>query len=67
MARFIMEDDDVVWIDHQGVARETDKAKLVDIHDEKTWVPKSVIVDENEEHIGVKGWWARQRGIDGDW
>jgi len=38
-------DDSATWFDHDGVKRETDKAKLVTIHGDDFWIPKSVIVE----------------------
>ena len=60
-------DDSCVYIDHEGIRRTTDKAKLFVIHGEGFWIPKSVIDDENEEIVAIKRWWADKNGIKGDW
>lgn len=59
--------DDNVYMDHEGMKRETDKAKLFNIHGESVWIPKSVIEDESEEIVAVKKWWAEKNGMKGDW
>jgi hypothetical protein len=50
----VIDGADAVWIDHDGVIRETDKAALYSI-------------DEGEEVVGIKKWWAEKNGIEGDW
>jgi hypothetical protein len=65
--RHVVGGDDAVWVDHQGVVRESDKAKLFRVHDKQVWVPKSVIIDEGPEQLGLAKWWAAKQGIEGDW
>jgi CMP-2-keto-3-deoxyoctulosonic acid synthetase len=53
------------------VLRETDKAILVNIEGEETWIPKSVILDQSEVYsekngngtLIVKYWWAEKEGL----
>jgi hypothetical protein len=47
--RSVYGSDDCVYLDHEGIKHQTDKAKLFIIHGENQWIPKSVIEDENEE------------------
>ena len=65
--RTVYGSDDCVYIDHEGIIRETQKATLYNIHGEEVWVPKSVIEDENDEIVAVQKWWANNNGIRGDW
>ena len=60
-------DEDVTWKNHSGVKRETEKAKLFKLGAAEVWVPKSVIVDEGDEQVGIKKWWADDHDIEGDW
>lgn len=65
--RKVIGGDDCVWLDIEERLRETDKAVLFKIHGEDRWVPKSVIVDEGDEVVGVAKWWASKNNIDSDW
>ena len=56
--------EEIVWLDHDGVERETEKAKLFDLGDQKKWIPKSQIIDEGEDLVGVKRWWAEKEELD---
>lgn len=68
MTRQVYGDDSAtVWIDHGGLMHETAKAKLFKVHGDELWVPKSVIVDEGEEQLGLAQWWADKNGLEGDW
>ncbi len=60
-------DDELSWLDHDGVIRETASAKLFDMGGSETWIPKSVIEDENDELVGVQRWWAEKNGHDSRW
>lgn len=61
-------DDDVVWLDHRGVVRQTEKAMLFALDSgEERWVPKSVVVDWGDDVVGVQKWWAEAHAIKGDW
>lgn len=60
-------DDSTVWLDHEGVRRETERAKLFVIDGDEVWVPKSVIIDENDELVGVQPWWAEKNDLQGQW
>lgn len=53
-----------------SVAKETDKAILVEIEGEEFWVPKSVIHEDSEVKeegtegiLIVKRWWAENNGL----
>jgi hypothetical protein len=59
--------DDHVWLDHDGVIRETEKAKCFSIENEDVWIPISQIEDENDELVAVSKWFAEQRGLEGTW
>lgn len=45
-----------VKVNHEGVAHETDKAKLFKIGEEKIWVPKSQISEEEGDEDGGAFW-----------
>jgi len=57
-----------VKVDHEGVAYETDKAKLFRIGQEKVWVPKSQISEEEGDEDGgafwVPKWLAEENGFE---
>ena len=60
--------EDVTWLDHEGVVRQTDKAVLFKLPGgEERWVPKSLIVDQGEDLVGIQKWWCEKNGIKGDW
>ena len=66
--RFAHDSADVVWIDVDGIRATTEKAIAFQVNGgEVLWIPRSVIVDHNEEHVGVKKWFAEKNGIEGDW
>ncbi len=62
---------DTVSFDVDDVEAESEKAILVDIDGEKTWVPKSQISEDSEVYSKKSGggelivtrWWAEQRGL----
>jgi hypothetical protein len=54
---------DEAWLDHDGVVRETDKAKLFRIGGHDVWLPKSRILDENDELVCVPRWIAGEKGL----
>jgi hypothetical protein len=60
---------DVAYLEHDGIVRETNKAKLFRIHDATIWIPKrrTVLIDEGDEIIGVAQWWAERCGLESDW
>lgn len=62
-----------VYIVVDEVLRETDKAFLLKIGDEETWMPRSQIAPEDEEgmragdsdfEIGISEWIAKEKGIE---
>jgi hypothetical protein len=59
--------DNFAWLEHDGVIRETDKAKCFLIENEEIWIPKSLIKDENEELVAVPQWFAKKNGLESDW
>lgn len=63
--RFVIGDDadDAVWLDHEGVRRETDKAKLFVIDGQEVWIPKGQIVDEGDDLVGIPRWLADSKGL----
>lgn len=67
MSRTVYGNDDCIYIDHEGIEHQSNKATLFKIHGEKVWIPKSVIDDEGDEIVAVKKWWAQKEGIRGDW
>ena len=61
--------EDYESLNHAGVAHETEKAvcfkKSGDISpiDEQTfWLPKSVIVEQDDDSVSVKRWFIEQNG-----
>ena len=54
---------EIVTIDHDGLVYETDDAKLFEIDDEKVWIPKSLISDEDDESVDVPEWFAEKEGL----
>jgi hypothetical protein len=59
------DEDDGVKVEHDGLVHETDAAQLYEIDGDKVWIPKSVILDENDggDFILVKSWWAEKEGL----
>ena len=49
------------WISHEGVLKSTHDAVLFDIGDEEVWVPKSQIVDQDDDTVGINLWWLRKK------
>ena len=58
---------DTIGIEHQGIEHVTDKAALIIKDGSKIWIPKSQIVDADDEHLVVTQWWADSNDIAGDW
>jgi hypothetical protein len=58
---------ETIGIAHQGIEHVTDKAALVIVHGSKIWVPKSQIVDADEENLVVTSWWADKNDVNPDW
>ena len=65
--RQVIDQGDLVYLDHQGVKKETDMAKLYDLGDQQVWIPKSQIKDENDEIVAIPRWLAEAKGLEGDW
>lgn len=65
--RYVTGDDNEVWLNHKGCKKQTPVAKLFAIARTLMWVPKSVIIDENEEHLCVQKWWADKKELESDW
>ena len=57
-----LHDDDEV-LDHEGLIHQTEDAKLYRIDGEKVWIPKSCLVDEADDTIVVKRWFAKKEGL----
>jgi hypothetical protein len=63
--------EDTVSFDVETVEAESEKAILVEIEDEKVWVPKSQIHDDSEVYSKKSGagelivtrWWAEKKGL----
>jgi hypothetical protein len=60
---------ELAYLRHDGVLRETDKAKLFRIHGNAIWIPKrrTVLVDEDPAIVCIAKWWADRRGLESDW
>lgn len=59
---------DVGCIAYESIKVVTGKAALiVRPGGEELWVPKSVIVDSDDDNITVASWWVRKNRIDTDW
>lgn len=66
-----MSGDDTASFTVETVEAESEKAILVEIEGEKTWVPKSQITDDSEVYSKVSGggelivsrWWAEKKGL----
>lgn len=59
--------DGLAYIEHDGIARETDKATLYRIRGEEVWLPKSQIKDSNEEIVAIPAWLAEKHDLESDW
>jgi len=59
--------DDLAYVDHDGLLRESEKAKLFSIDNEEIWIPKSQLVDEGDEVIAIPRWLAEEKGLKSDW
>lgn len=56
--------EDLVWLNHEGIIAETEKATLFDLGSGiEKWIPKSVIVDWGEDLVGIKQWWAEKNDL----
>jgi hypothetical protein len=61
----------MVTLDHFGVLKETNDAKLFAMTDDplafegepELWIPKSLIEDEDDSTVIVPEWWAVQAGL----
>ena len=66
-----MSAEDTVSFNVEDVEAESEKAILVEIDGEKTWVPKSQIHEDSEVYSKKSGggtlivtrWWATQKGL----
>lgn len=67
MSKQVYGDDSLAYVDHEGIIRETNDAKLFRIHDEEIWLPKSQIKDENDEIVAIPKWLASKKGLESDW
>lgn len=61
--------EDTVWIEHDGVLQESDKAVLFDTTENgELWVPRSLIADQDGSRVGVPRWFADKNDIEvEDW
>jgi hypothetical protein len=59
--------NDPTPIAHYGIRRETDDAVLFKIEDgllgETVWIPKSQILDQNDDLFEIPEWLAIERGL----
>jgi hypothetical protein len=67
MNGFTLGGDDDVYVNHGGLIRESDKAKLFWVRCKQLWIPKAVISTSDKKVLAVKKWWADKNGICGDW
>jgi len=71
MVRKVYGGENEVWCDLDEILHETDGAVRVQLknEDEPRWIPKSekVLIDINDEVVGVHKWFADKEGIQGDW
>ncbi len=65
--RTVVDSDDLCYLEHEGIIRETPDAKLFAIHGEEVWLPKSQIKDEGDELVAIPLWLAQKRGLESDW
>jgi hypothetical protein len=63
----VYNDPGLAYLEHDGVIRETDKAKLFKIGDEEVWIPKSQIEDEGDEVVAIPTWLSEAKGLRSDW
>jgi len=53
---------------YEGIEHVTDKGALLIVDGEKHWVPRSQIIDADDERVIVTQWWAeKQAEIQCDW
>jgi len=57
-------DGETVGVSYEGIEYVTNLAAKIIIDGEKFWVPKSVIVDADDETVIVKSWWAEKEGLE---
>ena len=57
---------DEITFDYDEQLAETDKAFLFEVDGENVWIPKSEIIDHNEEkeQVTIPMWLAREKGLD---
>lgn len=65
--RFVIGGTDSAYIEHDGVVSSTDKAKCFQIENELVWVPRSQILDENDELVAIPKWLADKKGLESAW
>ena len=58
---------DTVWVNHDGLIQETKDASRFRIKGKRIWIPKSVIVDNDGNIVGLQPWWAKKNRIGSDW
>ncbi len=56
-------DSKVIEVAHDGVARETDDAKLFRFAEGEIWIPKSQIEDEEKNSVSIPEWLALKKGL----
>ena len=57
------ERNEPVEINHDGVIHETNGAKLFQVGDEKVWIPRSQILDEDDDTFSVPQWLAEEKEL----
>ncbi len=58
--------DEDVYVQHDGIVLDEDqyRAILFKIADEDVWIPRSVIVEFDENSVTVPRWKAQELGVD---
>jgi hypothetical protein len=55
--------DTHVFVDTDGIIRQTAMAELHGLDAGETWIPKSIIGARAKGRIEIPRWWAKQEGL----
>ena len=56
--------DDITRIHVDSFEHETDLALLFMIDGDEVWIPKSVVVDWDDDFVDLPTWWAEKEGLE---
>ena len=67
MIGFTLGGDDSVYINHNGLVRDSGSAMLFWIRGKKVWIPSVNITTHDKKIVAIKKWWADKNNLHGDW